>query len=76
MTTKVMIYIYDHAEYPAEIKFAVVGHDGMDTERFDHEAEDMLVTLFNDEASKWTWNDSWQDESTAEEFDDFGKVSL
>ncbi len=76
MTTKVMIYIYDHSEHYAEIKFGIVGHDGMSTERFDAEADNMLVTLFNDEADKWLLNDSWEDESSAEEYDDYGKVSL
>ena len=76
MTTKVMVYVYDHIKYPAQIKFAVVGHEGMGTGRFDDEAENMLVNLFNDEATKWHLNSDWEDEAASEAFDDYGKVDL
>ena len=76
MKTKVMVYVYNHIKYPAEIKFAVVGNDKWETSAFDDEAENMLVTLFNDEATKWHLNTDWEDEGKAEEFDEYGEVSL
>jgi hypothetical protein len=76
MKTKVMVYIYDHIKYPAQIKFAVVGFSDWDTGHFDDEAENMLVNLFNDEATKWHLNSDWEDESLAENYDQYGEVSL
>lgn len=76
MTTKVMIYTYDHIKYPAQIKFAVVGTSEWEVGHFDDEAENMLVNLFNDNTTHWHLNSDWEDEGKAEEYDDFGRVSL
>ena len=76
MKTKVMVYTYSHAKYPAEIKFAVVGNDEWTIGHFDDEAENMLVTLFGDDTTKWHLNSDWEDEGLAENYDDYGQVSL
>ena len=75
-TTKVMVYTFDHNKYPAEIKFALVGTDEWDIGRFDDESQNMLISLFNDDAKNWNLNSDWEDEGKAEEFDNYGKVSL
>jgi hypothetical protein len=74
--TKVMVYVYNHIKYPAEIKFAVVGTDEWEVGHFDNEAENMLVTLFNDDARRWHLNTDWEDESLAENYDDYGVLTL
>ena len=74
--TKVMVYIYDHIKYPAQIKFAVVGTDEFDIHDFDEGAENMLVNLFNDEATKWHLNTDYEDEYQAECYDENGECSL
>lgn len=76
MATKAMVYIYNHAKYPAEIKFALVGTDEWDIGRWDDEAENMLVSLFNEHAREWHLNTDWEDEVIAENFDEYGEVSL
>lgn len=76
MTTKAMVYVYTHSKYPAEIKFAVVGTDEWETGHFDDEAENMLVNLFNDDAIRWHLNTDWEDEVIAENYDEYGEVSL
>jgi hypothetical protein len=76
MSTKVMVYIYDNIKYPAQIKFAVAGFDTWETGHFDDEAENMLVSLFNDQANKWHLNSDWEDESLAENYDEYGVVRL
>ena len=76
MSTKVMVYIYDHIDYPAQIKFGVVGTDEWSTGTFDDASEDMLVTLFNDEARKWHLNTDWEDEYQAEVYDESGELSI
>ena len=75
-TTKVMVYTYDHIKYPAQIKFAVVGKSDWYLIAFDMEAENMLVSLFNDQATQWTLNSEWEDEGLAENYDEYGTVSL
>ena len=74
--TKVMVYTYDHIKYPAQIRFAVVGFDTWETGHFDDEAENMLVTLFNDQVTKWHLNSDWEDESLAEQYDEYGVISV
>lgn len=74
--TKVMVYTYNHNKYPAEIKFAIVGFDTWETGHFDDEAENMLINLFNDDAINWHLNSDWEDENLAENYDEYGKVSV
>ena len=76
MTTKVMIYTYDHIKYPAQIKFATIGTDEWGIGHFDDEAENMLVNLFNEHNTDWRLNSDWEDEAASEAFDDYGKVDL
>jgi hypothetical protein len=76
MTTKVITYIYDHAKYPAQIKFAVVGTNEFSIHDFDEEAENMLVNLFNEHANQWHLNTDWEDESLAENYDESGELSI
>jgi hypothetical protein len=76
MTTKVMVYTYDHIKYPAQIKFATIGTDEWGIGHFDDEAENMLVNLFNEHNTDWRLNSDWEDESAAEAFDNYGTVSL
>ena len=50
--------------------------DEWEVGHFDDEAENMLVNLFNDNTTHWHLNSDWEDEGKAEEYDDFGSVSL
>ena len=74
--TKVMVYIYDHAKYPAQIKFGVVGTSEWSIHEFDDGAENMLVSLFNEHANQWHLNTDYEDEYQAECFDDYGTLSI
>lgn len=51
-----MVYVFDHIEYPAQINFSIEGDSGMSMDAWDEEAENMLVSLFNDQSNDWTLN--------------------
>ena len=76
MKTKVMVYIYDHAKYPAQIKFGVVGTSEFSIHDFDDGAENMLVNLFNEHANQWHLNTDYEDEYQAEVYDESGELSI
>ncbi len=76
MITKVIVYLFDHIDYPAQIRFAVVGTDEWSHHDFDDAADNMLVSLFNDEADKWEINTDYEDEYQAELYDENGECSL
>lgn len=51
------MYVYDHVDYPAQITFSVEGDfDSNDYGNWDDLAENMLVSLFNDQVTKWHLN--------------------
>lgn len=76
MSTKVMMYIYDHIDYPAQIKFGVVGTSEFSIHDFDDGAENMLVNLFNEHANQWHLNTDYEDEYQAEVYDESGELSI
>ena len=54
---KTMRYVYDHLLYPAQIRFDVeADYDSTDYDKWDDLAQNMLVTLFNDDAWRWHLN--------------------
>ena len=54
-----MRYVYDHIHYPAQIRFDIeADYDSTDYGNWDDLAQNMLVTLFNDEAWRWHLNTS------------------
>jgi len=57
MSNTTMHYVFDHAKYPAQISFTVeADYESWDLGKWDDLAENMLVSLFNDEAKYWHLN--------------------
>lgn len=70
------IYIYNHKDYPVEVKFAIVGYQTWDNSHWHPAADHYLAQIVDEDCINYHLNDYWDIEEADEQLEVYGKIGL